>query len=401
VVGDDAQAIYGFRAATIDNMLNFEHDFVPATRVALEENYRSTPDILSLANANIAHNLRRLDKRLFTQRAPYAKPWICRCQNQDMEASFVVSRVIELYRKGIRLSEMVVLFRANFVRARLEMALNQAGIPYMVTGALRFFEQEHIKDILAYLRIAQNPDDLISLHRVFLCYPALNDTLFLKLEEASDRYKAPFLRVCQQISQGAEQDSVSGPVAILHTFAKDMAALVNEAAVLEGPARLIEWTVDRLYKPILQRRAPAEWRERLEDIAVLRDIAIRYTNVGEFMEQITLNKIDIHPRVERPAYQPDDMLKLATVHAAKGKEWQAVFLIGLFEGAFPVRKSLAVPDGEEEERRLFHVAVTRAKEELYLTVPELLMGKTGPYTGIASRFVVELPGEAYQDILVE
>ncbi len=399
VVGDDSQAIYSFRAASVENMLNFEKQFPGAATLKLEENYRSTPEILALANANIACNRLRRPKNLFAhgREARGEPPWYCLCRDQNLEASFVVSRVIDLHKLGLALKDMVVLFRAGFHGARLQLALDQAGIPYEVVGAKPFFEQDHIKEVLAWLRLAANGNDAVSLGRVLAQRQGLTADLFGTIEEQSDQRDEPFWVTAARYMKDTQVDSAGrGALAALQT---EIALLAGQYVQNPSIPDLIQTLLDRHYRSYLQTEYPTDWETRLDDIQALQDLSGHYSSIEALLEQIALDHLEVKGRSQSAMFAPNDRLTLSTVHAAKGLEWKAVFVIGLVEGWFPHYKSLQA-QGAEEERRMFHVALTRAQQYLHLTRPTVVDTRTGSRTSQPSQFVTELPANLYRAVQV-
>jgi DNA helicase-2/ATP-dependent DNA helicase PcrA len=362
VVGDDAQSIYAFRGATIRNILDFPHQF-PGTRiVTLEQNYRSTAPILETTNALIARARERYSKRLVTDRAGGEPPWLVTLRDDREQTRFVVDRILALHDEGIPLREMAVLFRAGYLSADLEIELANRRIPYEKWGGLKFLEAAHVKDVLAFLRVLENPRDEVSWYRLLRLLPGVGDTT---------------ARAAVEALQARGWAPMAIPAALAETRAATRArpGLQALAALMEGMARVGPHPpgeeirlVRQLYDPIL-RETFDDPRPRLADLDQLEVIAAGYPDRATFLAALAL---------EPPAATQDlavggdgerDALILSTAHSAKGREWDAVFVIWAADGIFPMARTADDEAQVEEERRLLYVAMTRARDQLYVTWP--------------------------------
>ncbi len=398
VVGDDSQSIYSFRGASFANILTFP-DRYPAARVyKLEINYRSTPEILHLANSSIVFNRRQFPKELKTVRPGGAVPSLVPVQDVLEQADFVAQKVEEIRDEGTPLSEIAVLYRAHYHSMELQMELTRRGIPFQVRSGLRFFEQAHIKDVCAYLKVVCNPLDELAWKRMLQLYPKVGKATADKIWRfisagASDPWRTlDSKEMAQKVPAGARE----GWRALLKT----MAALRREG-MTSDPLGMIERVMRGGYEEYLQARYP-NYESRADDLRQLAAFAGQYASCQDFLGELAL--LTSIESEAQPFEAGDGMVTLSSVHQAKGLEWSAVFIIWLAEGRFPSHRSLSEigDDGEEEERRLFYVAVTRAKDELYLCYPRFAPDRGGrDLIQQPSRFIAELSGEGYERVDLE
>lgn len=391
VVGDDDQSIYKFRGATIENILSFESQFPDCRVIRLEQNYRSTKQILKAANSVIRNNQGRKDKTLWTDLAEGDKIcWYC-AGDQNTEARFVADTVLEGVRQGKPYQNYAVLYRTHALSNTLERQLAQAGIPYRIYGGLRFFDRKEIKDIISYMCVVNNPYDILRFTRV--------------INEPKRGIGAQTLSDLTQISL----DLNISPLEVLRT-ADSYPALARRAKALQEAAEVFDrlreaadtLPLDEFYDTLLDvsgymemlRAEGAEGEARIENIKELKTSILSFISQAEntgdeptlsgFLEEISL-----YTDQDR-ADEAQDAMTLMTIHAAKGLEFENVFLIGLEEGIFPGRRSMDSPEEIEEERRLAYVAVTRAKQRLYITTTSyrMLYGQTA--SNATSRFLREM-----------
>lgn len=361
VVGDDAQSIYAFRGATIRNILDFPHEFPGTHIVTLAQNYRSTAPILDTTNTLISRSTQRYSKQLWTTRDGGEAPWLVTVRDETAQTAFVVDRLLELHEQGTPLREMAVLFRAGYLSADLEIELANRRIPYEKWGGLKFLEAAHIKDMLAFLRVLENPRDEVSWYRLLRLLPGVGDaTARAAIELLAQHNWAP-------MALGAVRAPARARPAL-----QGMAALFDgmrrvERQQAHGPAESIR-LARQLYDPILQATyddAPP----RLADLDQLEIIAAGYPDRGTFLAALALEPPAATQDLAVGSTDEDDALILSTVHSAKGKEWDVVFVIHASDGVFPMGRAAGDDDQVEEERRLMYVAMTRARNELYVTYP--------------------------------
>lgn len=358
VVGDDAQSIYAFRGATIRNILDFPSQF-PGTRiVTLERNYRSVAPILETTNTLISRSTERYSKQLWTERTGGEPPWLVTLRDEHEQTKFVVDRILQLHEEGIPLREMAVLFRAGYLSADLEIELANRRIPYEKWGGLKFLEAAHIKDILAFLRVLENPRDEVSWYRLLRLLPGVGDaTARMAVEQLA-------LHEWQPMAIGAVR-APSRARPGLHALSALLDGMRRVNTQSPGEAIRI---VRQLYDPILKATyddAPP----RLSDLDQLEVIAAGYPDRSTFLSALAL---------EPPANTQDlavggddetDALILSTAHSAKGKEWDVVFVIHAADGIFPMARAAGDEAQVEEERRLLYVAMTRSRDQLFVTYP--------------------------------
>lgn len=423
-VGDDAQSIYSWRGANFANILEFNRRFPDAQIFKIETNYRSTPEILAVANAAIAANTRQFPKALQPARRSGEKPVLVVCGEASEQAAFVAQRVLELRDEGQSMSDMCVLYRSHFHALELQLELTRRNIPFLITSGIRFFEQAHIKDVAAYLKLVTNPADELAFKRLAKMLPGVGgkgaDKLWnaFRLRLAAAGFEPVTLPAPTELSDndgGIAEASVAGPVIPLAPLLsgvsnlapkKSAAAWAQFTATIsqieteelrQNPARMIRWVVEADYGDYLKANYDNP-RNRLDDLEQLANYAQQFTGTADFLTQLAL-QTNLEAEETSSAADSDDeeKLRLSTIHQAKGLEFGTVFVIMLCDGMFPSSRSLNSPDAEEEERRLFYVAVTRAKNELYLSYPLLRFMQGGGGIQQASRFLGELPRELLEE----
>ncbi len=383
-VGDDDQSIYAFRGARVGNMRLFEQEFAVQQVIRLEQNYRSHGNILDAANALIANNQGRLGKNLWTEAGKGEPVRIYEAGNDMDEAAFIVDEVRALQSGGMRLSDIALLYRSNAQSRVLEQSIFNAGLPYRVYGGLRFFERMEVKHALAWLRLAAHADDDGAFLRVVNFPPrGIGARSLEQVQDQARALGAPLAAVAGQVTLAGK--AAAGMADFLDRVARlreaaqrlDLPELVEEALALSG---LIE-----------HYRGEREGAERIENLEELLNAAASFENDSELD---ALSAFLSHASLEageREAGAGVDALQLMTVHSAKGLEFQAVFLSGLEEGLFPHENALSENDGLEEERRLMYVAITRARQRLYLTRSNSRMLHGQVRYGLRSRFIAEIP----------
>jgi len=393
IVGDTDQSIYAFRAADIRNILEFETTFPDATVVVLEQNYRSSQNILDAANAVIANNAHRKPKDLWSDSG--AGEQIVRFQGEDEgdEAQWIAHRLSTLHTGGdTRWSDMAVFYRTNAQSRVLEEAMMRGGIPYRVVGGPRFYDRKEIKDAVAYLKAVVNPTDEVSVKRVVnVPKRGVGDQTVGRLEAFSRSHQLSFLDALRQWDEaGVAARSARGIESFLDII-DDLATRVTES-----PGRLLDDILDRTgYRAELEADGSIEAEGRLENLSELIGVADDFETVAEFLESVSLvADTDQLPDGDDPA---DTGVVLMTLHAAKGLEFPVVFLAGLEEGVFPHQRALTDPAELEEERRLCYVGITRAEQRLHLSHAwcRSLYGATA--YNPPSRFLGEIPAELITD----
>ena len=369
VVGDDAQSIYSFRGANFRNILDFPKQFPGATVVALEQNYRSTQPILSVTNSLISRAAERFTKNLWTQRIGGEQPWLVAARDEQQQTQFVVDRILELHEEGTRLSEIAVLFRAGYMSADLEIELTNRKIPFEKWGGLKFLEAAHVKDVLAFLRILENPRDDVSWYRVLHLLPGVGDvTARAAVELLAERSWDPRAFA-----------SFTPPRAARAAHAA-LVGLLDRLAVPggHGPRPVSEEIalLRTMYDAILRERYDRA-EPRLADLDQLQTIAGQFPNRSAFLAELALDPPSGTQDLAGAADPESDALILSTAHSAKGREWDAVFVIWAVDGWFPSSRALRSDDDTDEERRLMYVAMTRARDALFLVHPLDAYGARG------------------------
>jgi len=361
VVGDDAQSIYSFRGASFRNILDFPRQFPGATVVTLEQNYRSTQPILDVTNTLISRALERFTKQLWTMRAGSDAPWLVTARDEQQQTRFVVDRVLELHESGTPLREIAVLVRAGYMSADLEIELTNRKIPFEKWGGIKFLDAAHVKDVLAFLRVVENPRDEVSWYRLLMLMPGIGDvTARAMLESMAER--------------GWDPDAFAhfAPPARARDAHRELAALLRRLSNPKRGDAGVGEDIDeirRLYDAVLAERYDRS-EPRLADLDQLRVIASGYPSRADFLAAIALEPpSNTQDFAVGSSESEDDALVISTVHSAKGKEWDAVFVIWAVDGWFPSSRSIGDEDEMEEERRLMYVAMTRARNHLAVTYP--------------------------------
>jgi DNA helicase-2/ATP-dependent DNA helicase PcrA len=431
-VGDDSQSIYSWRGANFRNIFKFNQRHPGTQLYKIETNYRSTPEILNLANAAIAPNLHQYAKQLTPVRQAGRKPGLVVCSDASAQAAFVAQRALELREEGAGLDEMAVLYRSHFHALELQLELTRRNIPFAITSGIRFFEQAHIKDVAAYLKLLCNPRDELAFKRLVKMLPGIGDKGASKLwsrfcaargpQNAEAPSPAPEASAIPAQSQAADQASGaargaprSPPRASLAPVLGALAGAVPKKAtaawaqfiatfaqlqaepVRSRPADLIQLVLQAQYEEYLQANY-TNYRSRLEDIEQLAIFGQQFASLEEFLSQLAL-LTNLEAEGDHGAQADSERLRLSTVHQAKGLEFAVVFMIMLCEGMFPSRRCTENDESLEEERRLFYVAITRAKNELYLCYPLVRVTRASGAEALQkpSRFLAGLPGELVEE----
>ncbi len=398
VVGDDAQAIYSFRGASFENILGFPERYPEAKIFRLTKNYRSTPEILKLANASISHNERQFPKDLEATRSSGVLPAVVPLPDIPEQARFVGQRLLEWHDEGERLSDLAILYRAHYQALELQIELTRRGIPYEIRSGMRFFEQRHVKDVLAFLRIVVNPKDELSWKRALKTFPRVGERAASAVWEAVGGRPDP-LASFQERGGSRGIELPRGAAAALEPFRSLMARL-ESPSIRSSPAEAIRAVVEDVYRDFARAKFP-NGDARLDDLEQFAQFAQSYDSIRSFLEEVTLfNELSGEDVVAGES--DDDRVVLSSVHQAKGLEWSRVIVLGLSEGRFPSYRAAVTREGLEEERRLFYVALTRAKNEVALVYPMLARERYGVDVILEpSRFVKELPEDLYERWAVE
>jgi len=411
VVGDDAQSIYAWRGANFLNILEFPKRYPNAKVFKIETNYRSTPEILKVANAAIAENVNQFAKELAPSRKSGVKPALIACTDAAQQAAFIAQRVLELRDEGVSPNQVAVLYRSHFHALELQLELTKRQIPFSITSGIRFFEQAHIKDATAFLKFVANPRDEIAFKRLAQLLPGVGAKAAEKLWQNFNLEMFPLTRPSATLSPSdgvrgdrksktplavALQDSIARvPKKATLAWAQFTATIaqLEDETVRKSASKMLRLVIDAGYDDYLKETF-ANYRSRLDDLEQLAAFAFQFGTVEEFLTQLAL-LTNVEAEGDK-SQNDDEKIRLSTIHQAKGLEFEVVFVIMLCDGMFPSARSMDSTDGEEEERRLFYVSITRAKNELYLSYPLIRGGYGNPGNDAfqpPSRFLSEIPRE--------
>jgi DNA helicase-2/ATP-dependent DNA helicase PcrA len=396
VVGDDSQSIYSFRGANFANIIEFPKRYPDAKIYKLTINYRSTPEILELANKSISFNRWQFPKSLRPIKGQGNTPVIVPLNDVIQQAGFVAQRVLELRDEGISLNDIAVLYRSHYHSMELQMELTKRGIPYEVRSGIRFFEQAHIKDVTSYMRIIINPMDELGWKRILKLIPKIGNITSSKIWDFISKTEYPLdtlglKEVLNMIPKGA--------INPFKDFLKNIKFL-RDPELLKNPSEMIRLIIESGYEDYLYTKYK-DAESRLEDLNQLSTFALQYESTKEFLSELALLTSVVAEDVVMGG-EDDERVILSSIHQAKGLEWDVVFIIWLSDGRFPAAKALKNGEGEEEERRLFYVGVTRARDELYLCYPIMSQDRWQEALIMKpSRFIQEIPEGLYEKWVID
>ncbi|MCA9564174.1 MAG: ATP-dependent helicase, partial [Myxococcales bacterium] len=391
VVGDDCQSIFRFRGAEFANILDFPKRHEGTRVFKLQTNYRSTPQIIALANQSIRNNRRQFHKELKSVQPEDMPPAFVSCRNAEQQAAFIAQRVLEIRDEGVQLNDLAVLYRAHYQSMELQIELSRRGIPFIVRSGVRFFEQAHIKDVLAYLRLIYNPNDQLAFLRVMRMADGIGQQYADQIWQQLGRFEDP--------RDGWLHDGISDSLPKRASKSWDrtrrlLLSLSNESKTT-GPGPLADRVLDGGYRSYL-RRSYDNFEPRVIDIQQLGNFASQFDDLESFLTELSLQGSPAAEDVVDGG-EVNEHLVLSSIHQAKGLEFRAVFVLWLSEGRFPVVRA-DDPESEEEERRLFYVAATRAKNELYLMHPIMARDRERGMTMLRpSPFLEELGDNLYDE----
>lgn len=387
-VGDDSQSIYSFRGANFKNIIDFPVLFPGSKIIKLEENFRSTPEILNLANHIGSQALEKYEKNLFTKKINGELPSIIKARNENQQSKFICERILELHEEGIPLKEIAVLFRSSFFSFDLEIELTKANIPFMKFGGMKFIETAHIKDVLAFLRITVNPNDVVSWYRVLLLHQGVGPKTAQKVLDIVSGNGL--------ILKGNESKFGKYSQKLLPLFELLNELINNKFSPKAKAEKVLEY-----YQPFFKDKYD-DFHKRKKDLDILLNITENYRSLDSFLADMA-----IEPAIESAAElgeedKQDEYVTLSTIHSAKGLEWNTVFIIHALDGFFPSTRSAESNELLEEERRLMYVAVTRAKQILHITMPMYMYEReSGTILSKPSRFIADLNKETAENWLIE
>jgi DNA helicase-2/ATP-dependent DNA helicase PcrA len=400
-VGDDAQCIYSWRGADFENIMTFE-DRHPGTVIhRIETNYRSTPQILALANGVLEAQPkgRHFDKELRASRKNSQKPLVIQAMDDREQADFILKRTRNLIEEdGVSPGEIAVLYRSHFHSLEVQLAFSRAGIPYQITSGVKFFERQHVRDLIAFVQFVANPRNESAWQRIAVLLPKVGEKGAQKIHAAAFDHAKLMQR---DFIDALATDDVKSKVAkdAKEDWSSFCASLKQVSDVMRTgkPESVVATAIDGWYGDYL-KGAYADYIDRLEELKALIGFASRFDDMAEMLAQVALMNGETS---ERHVDLPPDTVKLTTVHQSKGLEFDVVFVIGVADGMFPGRRAIEADD-VEEERRLFYVAVTRAKNELYICYPKVAT-RAGPGGLLLtpSRFITELSTDLYEPLRIK
>jgi DNA helicase-2/ATP-dependent DNA helicase PcrA len=396
-VGDDAQSIYRFRGANYDNILKFPERHPQARTFQLDVNYRSTPQIVAFTAASIKNNRSGFPKSLVSSRAEGLRPMVVATGDAHEEAALVCQQILEARDKDVPLGQMAVLYRNHYDSIVLQGALLARAIPYSVRSGLRFFEQAHIKDALAHLRVVLNPRDEASWRRILLLLPGIGPVRAAAVYQELTKSADPLAALASQATMAAVPAKSRG---LFAAFVSDIRKIIATDPE-RHPAAAIQAILKGGYPAVVRQKYDRP-DHRIADLEQFAVLASKHESLERLLAELLLAG-DVYGMETAAPAAPQDILVLSTVHQAKGLEWSHVFVIRLIEESFPHRRAIEEPGGEEEERRIFYVAVSRAMNELTLTYPSTITrGGNGPMVlSTPSRFLTEIDEELVERVELE
>jgi len=376
VVGDDSQSIYAFRGANFKNIMEFPKLFKDVKIITLEENYRSTQEILNFANYIIENAIEKYPKHLYSRKIGGELPGIVSAANENMQSRFIVERILELREEGIPLNEIAVLFRSSFHSFDLEIELNKANIPYVKFGGMKFVEAAHVKDLLSFLRIAANPLDFVSWYRVLLLHEGIGPKKAQQIMDEIAKDNLSIKREPETTVSKKYSDKIFNLFSLLHEIHTK-----NQL-----PADKAELAL-KYYEPLFIDKYD-DWNKRKKDLDIFINIAENYRSLDSFLADMALEPPQDTVIDVEATDKEKEFVTLSTIHSAKGLEWHTVFIIHAIDGFFPSSQSFEKLETLEEERRLMYVAATRAKQNLYVCYPMNIFDRyNGTTYAKPSRFI--------------
>lgn len=394
VVGDDSQSIYAFRGANFQNILNFEKKYKECKRYTITQNYRSVPEILDLANESITHNFSQYRKEMHTTRKNGMKPIHVSTDSDEYQAEFMVNMINQLKFEEFDLDDIAVLYRAGYHSLRIELELQKYKIPYVVHSGVSFFERAHVKDLLAHLRIIQNPQDEISWSRILSLFQGIGKKTSSKIFDMISAINNPLKNLISNNRLSIILDKLKIPKLVREEIC-DYLKKFFISIKYNKPNEVINKLILQLRKYL--KIQYGNWQDRLEDLKQISIYSQNYDSIPIFLDTITLNKSTFESKkVGLPSLDNQSSLTLSTIHRAKGLEWKVVFIPMLSDNLFPSSKVKINSPAYEEERRIFYVAITRAKDRLFLISPKSIKVFKGQRELNTSQFIKELNPNVYK-----
>lgn len=390
VVGDDSQSIYAFRGANFKNIMDFPNLYNNVKIIKLEENYRSTPEVLNFANKVVDEAIEKYPKVLFSQKQSGELPVIVATQNENLQSKFIVEKILELHEEGIELKDIAVLFRSSYSSFDLEIELNKANIPFIKFGGMKFVETAHIKDVLAFLRISLNPKDVVSWYRILLLHEGVGPKTAERILDEIATGNLSLNRDPHSDSKTKLNDKIFRLLEILYSLH------TKNGTPTEKAQQVIDY-----YLPIFKDKYD-DFNKRKKDLDIFLNITEKYHSMESLLSDMAIEPpIDSVVDLEETTKE-DEFVTLSTIHSAKGLEWHSVFVIHAIDGFFPSYRSIDKLENLEEERRLMYVAVTRAKQNLFISYPMNIYDReSGTTLSKPSRFIANITEELAEGWLLE
>jgi DNA helicase-2/ATP-dependent DNA helicase PcrA len=389
VVGDDSQSIYSFRGADFKNIMDFPNLFENTKLIKLEENYRSTKEILSFANHLLEFAIEKYPKELYTNISDGELPAIVSATTENMQSRFIVERILELREEGVPLDEIAVLFRSSYHSFNLEIELNKASIPYIKFGGMKFVETAHVKDVLAFLRISVNPKDFVSWYRILLLHEGIGPKRAQMIME-----EIAGLDILKKNKSELAKNKILEKIISLLELIKNIN--INFPLPTDKFELILSY-----YQPLFKKKYD-DFNKRKKDLDAIINIASNYDNASTFLADMALEPPQDSVSDVAEEDKEDEHLTLSTIHSAKGLEWHSVFIIHAMDGFFPSSQSFQSQESLEEERRLMYVAVTRAKQNLHISYPTNIFDRYSGYTlAKPSRFISGVSEELADEWVIE
>ncbi|MCL5028400.1 MAG: ATP-dependent helicase [Bacteroidetes bacterium] len=390
VVGDDSQSIYSFRGANFKNIIEFPTLFKNVKTIKLEENYRSVQPILNFTNYIIDHAIEKYEKNLYTRKAGGELPLIIAATTENLQSKFIVEKILDLREEGVPLRDIAVLFRSSFFSFDLEIELAKANIPFQKFGGMKFIETAHVKDVLAFLRIAANPKDVVSWYRVLLLHEGVGPKTAQKILDELAAAKLTIKANPDSITSFKYNEKIANLFQLLYKLHTEK-SLPSEKAQL----------VMDYYYPLFKAKYD-DFNKRKKDLDIFLNITENYKSLDSLLADMAIEPI-IDSVIDIGAEDKEnEFVTLSTIHSAKGLEWHSVFIIHLVEGFFPSSRSADKTETLEEERRLMYVAATRAKQNLFMTYPMNMFDREAGMTlSKPSRFITETNSDLADGRLLE
>jgi DNA helicase-2/ATP-dependent DNA helicase PcrA len=390
VVGDDSQSIYSFRGANFKNIIEFPKLFNEVKIIKLEENYRSVQPVLDFTNHIIANSVEKYEKHLYTRKNGGELPVIIAAASENLQSKFIVEKILDLREEGVPLTDIAVLFRSSFFSFDLEIELTKANIPFQKFGGMKFVETAHIKDVLAFLRIAANPKDVVSWYRVLLLHEGVGPKTAQKILDELATARLTIKANPDAQTSFRYNDKIAGLFQLLYKLHTGK----------ELPSEKVQMIFD-YYWPLFKDRYD-DYNKRNKDLEIFHNISENYKSLDNLLADMAIEPIiDSVIDIDAPDKE-EEFVTLSTIHSAKGLEWHSVFIIHAVEGYFPSSRSVENLDSLEEERRLMYVASTRAKQNLFITYPMNMFDREAGMTlSKPSRFISEMKPELAEGWLLD